>query len=164
MNQVMYHTQENRGHTLTHPILCQRQDAWLGTAYYFWGEEEDAIRWGSDSKNNNFQVYSARIISDKVLDTVFNKVHYDFFRESLERLADEIVRKTGKKLSKNMLCRYLNERAGWRKEIDVLLVNDTPNGRRELFPIPIRKRIQAAVYNKECIFEFKLLSYYGRFR
>lgn len=42
----MFHTQEDRGYTLTKPLLCSRKNAWLGTAYYFWGEEEDAIRWG----------------------------------------------------------------------------------------------------------------------
>lgn len=157
----MFHTQENRGTTLTHPILCNRKDAWLGTAYYFWADEEDAIRWGLDSKGGNYQVYSARIISDKVLDTVFNKEHYEFFRHSLERVASNIVKKTGKKLSKSQLCEYLNERAGWKNEIDVLLFNDSPTGERELFPIPIRKRIQAAVYKEECINEFKLENSYA---
>ena len=79
----MFHTQEDRGYVLTKPIMCSRKNTWLGTAYYFWAEEEDAIRWGYDSKNGIFQVYSARIESDKVLDTVFNKEHYDFFRMHL---------------------------------------------------------------------------------
>ena len=91
----MFHTQEDRGYVLTKPIMCSRKNAWLGTAYYFWAEEDDAIRWGYDSKNGIFQVYSARIESDKVLDTVFNKEHYDFFRNALERLASKIVKKTG---------------------------------------------------------------------
>lgn len=158
----MFHTQENRGNVLTKPILCSRKNAWLGTAYYFWADEDDAIRWGYDSKNGNFQVYSARIKSDKVLDTVFNKEHYDFFRVALERLASRIVKKTGRKLSKDLLCEYLNERAEWKREIDVLIVNDNPQGERELLPIPIRKRIQAAVYNEECIHEFKLTNSYVR--
>lgn len=162
MNQIMFHTQEDRGYVLTKPILCSRKNAWLGTAYYFWAEEDDAIRWGYDSKNGIFQVYSARIESDKVLDTVFNKEHYDFFRNALERLAFKIVKKTGRKLSKSLLCEYLNERADWKKEIEVLIVNDNPQGERELFPIPIRKRIQAAVYNEECIHEFKLTNSYAR--
>lgn len=158
----MFHTQEDRGCVLAKPLLCHRKNAWLGTAYYFWGEEEDAIRWGEDSKNGCFQVYSARIISNKVLDTVFNKDHYEFFRDALERLATKIVKKTGRKLSKSLLCEYLNERADWRREIDVLIVNDNPQGERELFPIPIRKRIQAAVYNEDCIHEFKLKNSYAK--
>ena len=43
MNQIMFHTQEDRGYVLTKPILCSRKNAWLGTAYYFWAEE-DMIR------------------------------------------------------------------------------------------------------------------------
>lgn len=161
MNQIMFHTQEDRGNVLTKPIMCRRKNAWLGSAFYFWAEEEDAIRWGYDSKNGRFQVYSARIVSERVLDTVFNKEHYDFFRNALERLASKIVKKTGKKLSLNLLCQYLNERAEWKKEIDVLIINDNPQGEREIFPIPIRKRIQAAVYNEGCIREFKLINCYA---
>lgn len=161
MNEIMFHTQENRGTILSEPCLCRRKDAWLGTAYYFWGYEEDAIRWGRDSKNGQFQVYSARIISDKVLDTVFNRQHYDFFISALERLAKTIVKKTGRNISKSLLCEYLNEKANWKTEIDVLIINDNPQGSREIFPIPIRKRIQAAVYNKDCIHEFKLKDSYG---
>lgn len=161
MNQIMFHTQEDRGCVLTKPILCSRKNAWLGTAYYFWAEEDDAIRWGFDSKKGIFQVYSARIESDKVLDTVFNKEHYDFFIAALERLAYKIVKKTGRKLPKSLLCEYLNEQADWKKEIDVIIVNDTPQGEREIFPIPIRKRIQAAVYNEDCIHEFKLIDSYA---
>ena len=48
MNQIMFHTQEDRGNVLTKPIMCHRKNAWLGSAFYFWAEEEDAIRWGYD--------------------------------------------------------------------------------------------------------------------
>lgn len=161
MNQTMFHTQENRRYILTGPILCRRKDAWLGTAYYFWSDEIDAIRWGFDSKEGRFQVYSARIESDKILDTVFNRDHYDFFIQILELLSNQIVKKTGCRLSKRVLCEYLNNRADWKKEIDVILINDNPQGERERLPIPIRKRIQAAVYNEACIHEFKLLNSYG---
>lgn len=157
----MFHTQEDRGNVLSGPILCIRKNAWLGTAYYFWAEDEDAVRWGYDSKGGCFQVYSARIVSENVLDTVYNKEHYEFFRNALERLAAKIVKKTGRKLSKTILCEYLNNRAHWRKKIDVLIVNDNPQGEREILPIPIRKRIQAAVYNQNCIHEFKLLNSYA---
>lgn len=153
---IMFHTQQDRGNVLTHPILCERKDAWFGTAYYFWAEEEDAIRWGYDSKNGKFQIYSARIVSDKVLDTVFNQEHYRFFVSALEKLSKTIVKLTGKKPSQADLCAYLNERAKWKEEIDVLIACDIPTGGREVFPIPFRKRIQAAVYRDGCIHEFQL--------
>ncbi len=161
MNQTMYHTQENRGYILDKPMLCCRKDAWLGTAYYFWWDVSDAMRWGTDSKNDKFQIYSARIESDKVLDTVFNQEHYNFFIKSIERVATQIAKKTGTKLSKEHLCEYLNERAKWKDEIDVILINDNPQGTRETIPIPVRKRIQAAVYNDNCIKDFKFVDSYG---
>lgn len=158
MNQLMFHTQENFGTVLSHPILCERRDAWFGTAYYFWADEIDAIRWGQNAKHNNFQIYSARIISDKVLDTVFNPEHYKLFISALERTAQKIVKLTGKRPTQIDLCEYLNNRAKWKNEIDVLIACDIPTGPHEVIPIPIRKRIQAAVYNKKCIYEFKLKS------
>jgi len=152
----MFHTQENRGKVLTHPILCERKDAWFGTAYYFWTDEIDAIRWGRDSKHGNFHVYSAKIISDNVLDTVFNPKHYNFFISALERAAKKIVELTGRRPSQADICEYLNKRAKWKDKIDVLIACDIPTSHRESLPIPIRKRIQAAVYNETCIHEFQL--------
>lgn len=152
----MFHTQEDRGTVLSRPILCDRKDAWFGMAYYFWADEIDAINWGIKSKNNNYQIYSARIISDKVLDTVFNKDHYQLFISALERTARTIVKLTGKKPTQVDICEYLNTRAKWKDKIDVLLACDIPTGRSEVLPIPVRKRIQAAVYNVDCINEFQL--------
>lgn len=156
MNQLMFHTQEDRGTVLIRPILCERKDAWFGTAYYFWADEIDAIRWGIKSKKNRYQIYSATIISDNVLDTVFNQEHYQFFISALERTAKTIVKLTGKKPTQMDICEYLNIRAKWKEKIDVLLACDIPTGSMEVFPIPIRKRIQAAVYNINCINEFQL--------
>lgn len=152
----MFHTQENRGVVLSRPILCKRKDAWLGTAYYFWADEVDAIRWGIKSKRNQYQIYSARIVSDNVLDTVFNEDHYRFFISAIERTANLIVKLTGKRPTQVDICEYLNTRAKWKEKIDVLLACDIPIGSSEILPIPVRKRIQAAVYNKKCIYEFQL--------
>lgn len=156
MNQIMFHTQENRGTVLQHPLPCRRKDAWLGTAFYFWADELDAVSWGIKSKGGNYQVYSARIISDKVLDTVFNQEHYAFFIKALERTATKIVKITGKRPTQEDLCDYLNNRAKWKDEIDVLIACDNPTGKAEILPIPLRKRIQAAVYNADCVTEFHL--------
>lgn len=43
--RIFYHTQEARKRKLDAPILCQRDDAWLGNAYYFWLDIEDAEDW-----------------------------------------------------------------------------------------------------------------------
>ena len=156
MNQIMFHTQEDRGTILNQPILCERKNAWFGTAYYFWEDEVDAIRWGEKSKNNQYQIYSAKIVSENVLDTVFNKDHYQFFISALERTAKAILELTGKKPTQVDICEYLNTRAKWKEKIDVLLACDIPTGTSENLPIHVRKRIQAAVYNKSCINEFQL--------
>lgn len=156
MDQIMFHTQENRGNVLKQPMLCTRKDAWFGTGYYFWADEIDAIRWGETAKHGNYQVYSARIVSDKVLDTVFNAEHYQLFVSALERTALTIFKLTGKKPTQTDLCEYLNKRAKWKKEIDVLIACDIPTSSLEILPIPVRKRIQAAVYNASCIHEFQL--------
>jgi hypothetical protein len=39
----MYHVQEKRKNRLVNPVKCNRSDAWLGSGYYFWLEEVDAI-------------------------------------------------------------------------------------------------------------------------
>ena len=55
-----YHTQENRGEQLEKPILCSKDDAWLGEAYYFWENEDDANFWGVKFKNKTgrFDIYT----------------------------------------------------------------------------------------------------------
>lgn len=152
---TMFHTQEDRGAVLEGPAFCERDDAWLGSAWYFWDDERDAVRWGQDAKDGKFRVYCARIVSEKVLNAVFNEEHYRFLMQALERVAKKIYEDTGRKATKKHLCRYF-ERAGWMREIDVLVVCDNPEGWREDLPIPLRRRIQAAVYNKACIREFRL--------
>ena len=79
MENLMFHSQENRNTILEFPIICKRDDAWLGTGYYFWYEEDDAFKWGITNKayyNNSFQIYKANIKKEDVLDTVFNEKHY----------------------------------------------------------------------------------------
>lgn len=152
----MFHTQEDRGVVLTKPILCDRSDAWFGSGYYFWEDRRDAEYWGETAKQGVFNVYKARIETDRVLDTVFNKEHYEFFIHALEKVAEDVLRQTGRRLSKVDVCEYLNGKAKWREDVDVLLACDVPIGRRETLPIPIRKRIQAAVYNINCVKEFQI--------
>ena len=48
----VFHTQESREKELSFPQKCLREDAWLGEAYYFWKEIEDA----EDCQNlNNYR-------------------------------------------------------------------------------------------------------------
>lgn len=154
----MYHTQEDRGERkLVCPMLCDRKDAWFGEAYYFWWDRGDAVRWGETSKKGKYDIYSAMIKSERVLDTVFNSEHYDFWWNCMAKLAKNCIEKTGQKPTARDIAEYLNNRAGWKDEIDVLLACDMPTGEKELFSRhPVRKRIQAAVYNRDVIFCFTL--------
>lgn len=152
----MYHTQKDKGIILKEPILCERENAWLGTAYYFWGNDIDAIQWGISSKGNKYIVYKALIKTEKFLDTVYNEEHYKFLLKNFEKVSNNIFKNTGRKPTKRDIASYINEKAGWKNEIDVILISDIPTSKKEIIPIPFRKRIQAAVYNKECINDFKV--------
>ena len=44
---IFYHTQERRTKCLDKPIKCNKDNAWLGQAYYFWENEDDAVFCGS---------------------------------------------------------------------------------------------------------------------
>lgn len=95
MPRKMYHAQEYRGTILEKPIICIRKDAWLGSGYYFWNEEEDAFDWGKNSKsklNGKFQIYCAIIDKSAVLDTVFNEEHYNFWKEMITKAIFKLVK------------------------------------------------------------------------
>lgn len=165
-----YHTQESRRNQLVSPIKCTRDDAWLGEAYYFWVELEDAEAWGNKSKRNSsfYEIYKSEINTENVLDTVFNEDHYKFWYLQIEKVAKKIMSKTKKKPTLKELNDYLKERGAW-DELDGIKFQDLPvspenllvqpillrNGKMVYFPY--RKRIQIAVYNSEIILTFALL-------
>ena len=151
----MYHTQRDDGTILSEPILCERRDAWLGTAYYFWDDINDAKKWGINAKNNKYIVYEAIIQTNKILDTVYNEEDYKFLLSAFRQIASTVYNTTGRKLTKNHIAHYLNEKTDWKNNVDVILMCDVPTSQTEILPIPYRKRIQAAVYNKQCIYDFK---------
>ena len=92
---IFYHTQENRGKKLIEPIFCKRDNAWLGNAYYFWENEDDANFWGVKFKNRTgkYDIYKAEIISDDILDTVFNREHYYFWIKQVGKAAKNFIKK-----------------------------------------------------------------------
>jgi hypothetical protein len=146
----MYHTQEKRATRLSAPIICDRNDAWLGSGYYFWDEEIDAIHWGHKSKRQTgyFEIYSADINCEDVLDTVFNEEHYKFWRKQIEKVAAVISKKTGSKATLNELNAYIAEKAKWAEVVTGILFQDLPNSADLLVAkLNYRKRIQIAVYD-----------------
>ncbi|MCH8494498.1 MAG: hypothetical protein LAT57_02545 [Balneolales bacterium] len=159
--RLMYHTQEKRGLDLTQPIICIRDDAWLGDGYYFWDDEDDAIRWGTSSKKRTgrYQIYTADIATDNVLNTVFNEDHYRLWLRLVEKAAKHFLKKTGLKPSIKDINDFFREKAEW-DEVDGILfqdipLNDTYTHVRSFY---YRKRIQLVVYNLGIIRGFSLYS------
>lgn len=155
----MYHTQEKRNSILKVPILCNRKDAWLGSGFYFWDQELDAIHWGNNSKRatGSYQIYRAKIKSENILDTVFNEGHYVFWVKQIEKAAKHISIKTGKKASLKEVNEYFKDKAKWSDIADGILFQDLPNS-NDLLVIGLnyRKRIQLVVYNSNIINNFTL--------
>jgi hypothetical protein len=169
--QLYYHTQECRKDVLRAPVKCTRDDAWLGEAYYFWFDLEDADEWGINSKraHHYYEVYKSEIDIDNVLNTVFNEEHYYFWYRQIDKVAKAIIAKTKMKPSIKELNDYFKERGFW-SDLDGILFQDLPTNPNKLLikPIeysnktkkvvfPYRKRIQLAVYNSKIIVNFALL-------
>jgi hypothetical protein len=68
MTISFYHTQEDRGEKLFEPVLCVKNNAWLGDAYYFWENEQDAHFWGLNFKRRtgSYDIYKSEIDMDNV--------------------------------------------------------------------------------------------------
>lgn len=153
----MYHTQEKRNVRLVSPVKCTRRDAWLGHGFYFWDEYEDAIIWGKCSKNRTgrYEIYKSTIASENFLNTVFDEEDYKFYRKQIEKIEKFIIQKTGIKATVEDVCDYLNTRTKWSENLDGILFQDSPNGyNNSIVGYPYRKRIQAVVYNTNCIKDF----------
>lgn len=158
----MYHTQEHRMEEglLTKPILCERDDAWLGTAYYFWLDRTDAERWGdkSKTKTSRYDVYEGDIDCENVLNTVFDEEQYNFWLASIEAVTKKIMKKTNRKPTLKTLNNYLIERGHW-DEVDGILFQDLPTNdyysliepiktrKGKLVYFPHKKRVQLALFN-----------------
>lgn len=168
----VYHTQEKRKSCLDFPIICVRDDAWLGEAHYFWKDEVDAHDWGINSKKitGEFEVYNCKLNSDNFLDTVFNEAHYNFWIKQLEKIAIKIIKKTNEKPTIKELNDYLRDNNIWN-QVDFIQFQDLPinqeksfikpieyykEGKKKLRTIAFRKRIQIAVYNPDIISNFAL--------
>ena len=155
----MYHTQEKWKSRLIEPIACTRKDAWLGTAYYFWADEVDAIQWGHKSKRSTgfFEIYKSDIECENIFDTVFNEEHYLFWIKQIEKVAKNILIKTGLKASLKEINQYFKDKATWSEITDGIMFQDLPFSDDLLVEdFNYRKRIQIAVFNMKIINNFAL--------
>lgn len=152
----MYHTQEKRNTLLTTPCKCNRSNAWLGAAVYFWYDENDANYWGIKSKTATgyFQVYSANISCDNVLDTVFNEEHYLFWIKQINKAA-VVFAKAGKHLSLKILNDYFLQKGIWSNFDGIMFQDISPNPiHYYVKDFQYKKRIQLAAYNLHIISKF----------
>ncbi len=156
---MYYHTQENRGKELKKPIKCQRGNAWLGYAYYFWEDKNDAHYWGERSKKNNYLIYEMVLKQEtEILDTVFNREHYNFWIKIIERTSKKIVKKLGIKPNLEQLNSALKD-ANVFVGIDGILFQDISKNENHYLVkgMQYKKRIQLALYNEEKIQNFRKL-------
>jgi hypothetical protein len=154
----MFHTQGHRRLPyLTKPLMCKRDDAWLGIGYYFWYEEQDAIYWGQVGKRSfgRYVVYSANVNCENVLDTVFNEEHYLFWYKIIDKIADDILLKTGRKPSIKQVNYFLKEKNVW-KDITGIMFQDLPNNQllNKVITLLYRKRIQVVVFDINIVSNF----------
>lgn len=157
VEKTVYHTQEKRKHRLCFPKPCNRTDAWLGTAYYYWYSEDDATWWGQKSKRSTgkYEVYKSLIRGDNFLDTAYNEAESSFFQRQIEKVASAFIKKHGSKPDVKYICAYINNVANWKSQLDGIIFLDIPLGDNSLVTgYPYKKRVQLAVYNKHCIENF----------
>ncbi len=152
-----YHTQEKRRYELKEPIICEKDNAWLGVGYYFWFDEGDAVYWGMKfkTKTGKFDIYKSQIVSEDILDTVFNQEHYEFWLKQIEKVAKNFVKKTGNKPTLKEINYYFHEKGVW-KDVDGIIFQDISENPVHFLvkDFQYKKRIQLAVYKKQIICNF----------
>lgn len=168
---VGYHTQEFRETgVLDEPKHCFRRDAWLGSGIYFWTDLDFAHYWGLDSKVNTsptkkYDIYSAHIEYDCLLNSVFNEEHYHFFVETIE---ETIKKLKAVGVQNNLLHekvnRYLVDNVWQKLGFKGIIFEDIPHnsvgkGRKysDIPPLFYLKRIQLVAFDKKIIHNFVLL-------
>jgi hypothetical protein len=162
MIRRMFHTQEKRGVRITEPIKCVDENAWLGEAWYFWYYRGDADFWGITFKRATgyYEVYSADINCENVLDTVFNEEHYNFWIDKIEKAIKTFYKKnTGQNIKIRDINDFFMER-GLYEGVDCVMFQDITRNPQYWVAknFQYKKRIQLAIYNRAIIANFVLES------
>ncbi len=156
--RFMFHTQGYDIPYLKKPILCSKDNAWLGHGFYYWLEEGDAIYWGQTAKRNykKFGVYVSDIDCENILDTVFNEEHYIFWIRSIDKAVKNLYKTTNKKPTIECVNAYLMQKGGWDKSITGIMFQDLPVNDKilKVAGFYYRKRIQLAIFNNKIIINF----------
>jgi hypothetical protein len=153
----MFHTQGYELPYLVKPLMCKKLNAWLGTGYYFWYDEDDAIIWGLEAKTNwrKFVVYMADVNCDDILDTVFNEKHYMFFLKNMDRVADDIFKKLGRKATIKEVNDIINRNKVWKNITGIMYQDISQNPERnKIDKLHYRKRIQLVAFDLNIVSTF----------
>ena len=157
MIREMFHTQEKRTKQLKEAVACVRNDAWLGVARYFWLDIEDAKFWGITSKKNTgwYEVYSAEIDCEDVLDTVFSEEQYNFWIRQIKKAEAAFKSKTKVRPTLKDLNDYFLDHGIWSKFGGIMFQDIANNEWHYIVKgFQYRKRIQLAVYKPDIISNF----------
>lgn len=162
MNRTFYQTLEKRKIRAISPGFCKKSTAWLGSGYYYWLNDEDAIRWGQDSNHYHsgfYEIYKSNIAFDQVLNTVFNEQDYNFFVKIVELAATYFIKKVNERPTIKQINDYFIDK-GILKDVVGILFQDLPlNETYHLVQkLYYKKRIQLVVYNKSIILSFDYYS------
>jgi hypothetical protein len=157
----MYHTQEKRDTLLVGPVQSPLSSSWLGKAYYYWYDGQDAFNWGITHKTDTgyFEIYESDIDCTDVLDTVFNEKHYLFWMKEIEKIAKTIVKRTGRKPATKYINEYFRDHGIWNS-VTGIMFQDIPKNNEYVMVIGFyyKKRIQLAVYDLRIVQTFTLKS------
>ena len=155
-----YHTLEHRTETLKCPVKCIREDARLGFAYYFWIEEDFAYYWGQ-IKNVEYDIYVADLDIKNCLNTVFNEVHYLFFRKKIKEVIQQFKNK-GISVNLETVNTFLAKNVWPVFDIKSIIYDDKPTNKpkknliySEIPDLYYNKRIQVAIFELLDISNFK---------
>jgi hypothetical protein len=119
MLTVGYHTLEDRNNfdqiEERGPQKCTRNNAWLGSGYYFWDRDIDmAHHWGKQSYPNGYVVFEGEIkIDENTYDLLGNTMHKNEFKQVLAELKKSNHHKNPEKITVGVIIEYLKRNAGF---------------------------------------------------
>lgn len=100
MHKILYQTVGDRGNPeeveRQGPFICERDNAWLGTGYYFWDTFiELAHWWGDYGYNRNYMICEASCDeNDKIFDLVGNTDHIQILDKYSKLLKEKKPKQT----------------------------------------------------------------------
>ena len=161
-----YHTQECRPDKLKQPLKGQDVNARLGGGFYFWIEENFAHNWGTISKSKGesglYDIYTADLNIRNCLNTVFNEIHYLFFRKKIDEAIQQF-KSTKIPVALDTVNRFLADTVWKVYGIECIIFDDKPTNKpkknliySEIPDLYYNKRIQVVIFDLKNVKNFEL--------